>query len=496
MSRPALLLLLLTGVAAADEPRFIGDFEALDRDEWRRLVGRSLVLEGRYSTASRGEMRFSGSSLRVTLPTGVRPRRGEAVRVRGRLDEENGRPVLRASKLESIPDIASRLTVERSRLRSDESDGWLELADRYKSRAAFYDDASLAAEVREIELRGLEALSREADGDAKKLAAVAAEAKRRGFPDVLSSLAHEALRRQWAELLPKVQSGEAAPGAVELFLDRATRDLPGAGEPEEQRRPALEAAYDRDPGGAFDRADAEQRWGLARSFYAGVVADWMAARLRPDGANADDLAEEIARILPDRPELAAEYRERAVATALENLSTMTEAEATALSSRLKAAADARAGSVLPDWLAAQRAGAESRGPAALVKLAEDYERLVRDEETAAGLLRRAHEIDPRLASAERALVARGWELVGGQWRKKRQLMPKPAAAGGETEVRKGMSQEEALAVLRTLPEETLRMASVGRVTEVWIYRDLSLVVTLHRNPVSGQAVVHRVSELK
>ena len=481
--------------AVADEPRFIGEFEALGRDGWKPLVGRFLVLEGRYSSASRGQMRFTGSSLQVALPAGMRPRRGQSVRVRGQLRDDNGRPLLRASSLESIPDAAERLSLARGRLRTDAPDDWLELADQFRKPAEFYEDAALLREVREIERLGLEALVRAAGTDADLIREASEEAERRGFDAVLSLLSHETLRREWDGLREDLPGPEALE-QVPLFLDRVTRDLPGAADAGIERRVALEEAYARDPRGTFDRADPEQRLALGRTFYAEVAEAYAAARLRPDGANADRLADELAERLPERPDVAAAYRERAVASALENLEALTEGEAVELAARLKREADPRAGSVLPDWLATQRPAAESRGPAALLQLGLDYERLVRDEETAAGLFQRAYEIDNRMTAAASALIERGYELVGGRWRLK--IKPAPVRRDGKTvtEVSVGMSGEEALSVLRTIPEETLRMASVGRVTEVWIYRELGLVLTLHRSPVTGVAIVRRVSELK
>ena len=497
MSRAAAFAMLaFAAAAAAEDARFIGDFEDLGEAK-ADLEGRFLTLEGRISLFSRGQMRFANSSLRVTLPPGQRrPVGTNAVRVRGQLRRETGGLVLRATKVEGIPDVADRLTIAQTRLDPTDASEWLELADAYRGRAAFYDDAAALGLVRTVEETGVDILIRSAGTDPEKLAEAAKAAEARGFGRRHRVILHRALRADWEPLRAKLKSDvPPAESDVAIFLDRVARDLPGSNEPAEDRRKPLEEAYARDPLGIFERADEEQQVYLGRELYAEIVSADVAKDLRPDAANADRLAARLAERLPDRPDRAAAYRAMSVDATLQNLRSLTEAEAVAFRDRLAEDGDVRAGDVVRLWLESQRADAEAAGGRALLALAKRYELLAKDAQSAEELLLAAYAADPRLVEVSDALLDRGYELVGGAWRKK--AVPVPAARGDlPEEVSVGMSGADARAVLRTLPDETLRMASAGRITELWIYRTLGLVLEVHQ-PVGGdRSTVRKISDLK
>lgn len=491
------LLLANALVASADDPRFIGDLEA-SADRWKAMEGLAIEVEGRVSTVSRGEMRFQGSRLNVILPEDARPRGGSTYKVRGDMRPADGKTVFVARSIETYPSDLERLNVAEAKLKPNVSEGWLELADEFLQRAKFYKDDELKARATEVVDQGLKAAVAEASDDIAKLNEAAQLALDRGSEDVAALARHRVVRLQWSAIADRLDTDtDQAIVDANLLLDRLGRDLPGATEPMTEQREALVAAYGRDPFDAYSRVDAEQRRMIARILFAEILEATLAKRLLPNGSNADDIADELARRLPDRPDLEAAYREKAVASTMESIGNLAEADLLAFKKRLEEAGDAKRGAAALDaWLKSRLEAARKRGPTFIFNVGKDYERLKNDEETAVALFQESLEVDSRLIEAVKAMESHGYEKVGGKWRKK---MAKKAAALPEDvklgEVREGMTDDQVRSSLRSAPDSVARIASFGLVTEVWIYRDFKRVVTLRRRSIDGEARVVEVGEL-
>lgn len=487
----------MMSVAAAADARFIGDLEA-DRDNWKNLIGISLVVEGRVSAVSRGTLRFVNSRLQVQLPPNAAPVGGKSYRIRGEMREGPVLPVFKAVSITLTPPDSEQLRVAQSRLKQNEPDGWLELADRFLPRALFYDDDALLREIEAVERTGIEASAAQSGNDPLVLNRLAGVAKERELNRLAAELTHRAARVEWERLKARLASDDRyAQTDVEILLDRVLRDLPGAAEAMAERRGPLETAYARDPKALFEKADDEQRQLLARLLVVEIVQGLTEARLDATASNADELASELEKRLPDRPDLAVALRVRGMEAAMAAVTTMTEKEVVDLAKRmrgLKREDDARR--VILAWLESRRTSAEQRGAGALLTLAQDYERLAGDVESAVELYKQTLKADDRMIGAREALRGHGYEEVAGVWRKKQLPKPiagRPAARAGEVEV--GMSEEQVRGAFRTAPSKVNRIATFGEVTEIWVYADFGQVITLSRRGTDGEARVTDVAEL-
>ena len=495
-----IMLLVLSQLAnAADGPRFIGDLEA-SPERWKALEGIPIEIEGRVSTVSRGELRMQGSRLPVRLPEDEHPRGGRTYKLRGEMRAVDGRTVFVARTISEFPSDEERLRLAESRLSGDKPNALLDLADEYLRRAKYYHDEKLEEQARRVAARGLSALAIEAGEDVEKLAAAAALATERGFDDVATATRHRSARIEWSDIKDRLANDtQRATTDAELLIDRLGRDLPGALEPLNDPREALASAYRRDPFGVYSRVDAEQRKMIARFLYSEIVEGVVTVRLLPGDSNADAIADELAKRLPDRPDLVAEYREKAIASAMDAIGNLSETDMLALVARLKKNDDSkRATKALDGWLDSRLETARQRGPQALFDVAQDYVRLKNDEDTAVELYQEALKIDDRLIGAERALSDLGYEKIAGKWRK-RVRMPSAAATIPDIklgEIREGMNDAQVRASLRTSPDSVVRIASFGEVTEIWVYNDFKRVVTLRRNAPDGEARVVEVADLE
>ena len=65
----------------------------------------------------------------------------------------------------------------------------------------------------------------------------------------------------------------------------------------------------------------------------------------------------------------------------------------------------------------------------------------------------------------------------------------------EGRVQVGMTEVQARAALGGKPEGRVRLVTLGRVEEIWLYPNLGVAVRLSRNALTGRAEVVAVSNL-
>lgn len=489
---------MLSSSAIADEARFIGDLEA-EQKNWDRLIGIPLVIEGRVSAVSRGKLRLVGSRLQVQTPPSASPRGGQPYRIQGEFRKGDVLPEFIAVKIKEIPSDSDRMRVARSRLKQDDSSGWLELADLYGKRASFYDDDGLRREVAAVEEEGLRIRATQAGDDAVAIKAVASEARSRGLIRFAAELQHQAARAEWEAISQRLSDERNdSQTDAELLLDQLLRDLPGANEPSSERREALESAYLRDPKMLFAKADDEQRRLLARFFVVEIVSRLLNFQLNETATNSDIVAGKFLKRLPDRPDLAEAVRERGLVAAMKSVATMTEPELDAFVATLRSnGAAGKADDAVDRWLKSRKQPALDRGPSALLDLADDYLRLQNNTTQAIEIYQEVLRIDSRVTAARDALARLGYEEIAGQWRKKAAMVAAdPGVAVDLGEVRIGMSGGQVRGSFRTAPSSVVRIATFGEVTEIWVYRDFGQVVTLSRRGTDGEARVTDIADLE
>ena len=472
---------------------FIGDFEALGRD-WKQNVDRALTVEGRIGITSSRQLRFAGSELRVQLPPGThRFNTTDRVQASGLLRSDNGRPLLEAFSIKPIERTEQWLAGVAAGIRAGDPASYFAAADTVRSRGAFYEDDDLLKRAAELDAQGLDAMALQAGLDTGELRGVALVAAERKVPaESVQPLLFKAALLDWNAVLPRLSVD--GPAAADVILAQAADDLPGALTPQPSVPKELSAAYRDDPQAAYDAATPEQRLTLDRLLYGDLLELTAAARVAADDSNADALADELSETLPDRPQIAAEYRRRGADALLAAVGSMTETEAVALADRLgQSRGEAARRQALDRWLESRQAAAELDGSAALFTLAQDTERLTGDAEATAALMIAASEADSRFAPSREWLRDHGYERKGDRWQVKgadRQIATPPDEVGLPLEV--GITGEQARQRAGILPDRTARLVSRGRLLEFWVYRDLGVTLTVERR--GGRSTVIAVKE--
>ena len=479
--------------AAAADAMFVGDFDALGRD-WKLNVDRALTVEGRVSTKSPRELRFVESELRVTLPPGTRRfSTTDRVEVSGLLRNDNGRPRLEAFSVKPIAKTELWLADVAAQIQPDDPATYFAAADTIRQRGTFYKDDALLARAGELDVKGLEAMALQAGlntGELRGVVLVAAERKQP--PALVQPLLFKAVQLDWNAVLPRLSVD--GPGAANVVLAQAADDLPGALVPQPSVPAELAAAYRDDALAAYQAATPEQRLVLDRLLYGDMLELTAAAGVADDDANADELADELSETLPDRPQIAAEYRRRGADALLAAVASMTEADAVALAERLgQSRGEAAKQLTLTRWLESRRAAARLDGAVALFTLAQDTERLTGDLAATAALMIAASDADTRFGPARQWLLDHGYERKAGRWQSKnadRKIATPPDEVGQPLVV--GITGEQARQRAGILPDRTARLVSRGRLLEFWVYRDLGVTLTVERQ--AGRSTVIAVKQ--
>jgi hypothetical protein len=134
-----------------------------------------------------------------------------------------------------------------------------------------------------------------------------------------------------------------------------------------------------------------------------------------------------------------------------------------------------------------------------MQLADDYVELLKDDSTAKMLYQDAWLANPKAPEPTAWLSSHGMVLDGNQWVPKssapRVAEDRYAQAIQEGRVTPGMSSDQARAALGARPTSIVRQAARGKVSELWIYRNEGLVVSLVRDTGEATAKVESVSSI-
>ena len=464
--------------------------------QWLRFGqnGIQFVIEGRVSSLSNHLLRFRNCNLSFMAVDGVefprRLQRTESVQVDGGMDLLDGKPVFMVRKLTEIRPELERFRTLRTKLDDRQTDKWYELADALIKRSKFYDDpelAGLASEIQQDALRiETRALKRD---DTDGLRNMAAKAKRLGLGDRFHlELVHRALWKERNSGLAPVQ-----------LLGRIRRDLEGSNVVLDPPQPQMAKRYFADPLSEFQRASESDRKKLARILWTDV---WMKNHLRKakaNGSNGDVIADQIDSEVPEQHDLAEAYRDKWLKFRTDNIGDAPRQAVLKLASVYRDRDEGEeAEEVLRKWIHQREVEWRSEGPLGTVRLAEEYLDLLEDRATAILLLRQAYARsgnDPEIAQRLRSLgVETGGADVGAN----------KAPSDGDRQnvdspIRVGMTREQVKRVLGS-PDERVRIASSGEVTEIWTFGargTARLTVRFTRRldqarPISKVAAVSRI----
>ena len=440
--------------------------------QWSELATKneSLRLEGRIESASPKLLKMRKCSIEFrpaqeTFPEIRRPT--GRIELTGLLQRRGTDLAFVVTELREVPDDLQVYALKQSALDAGDPDDWYALARWAEERGTFYNDSALLERATEARRRGLSLERQAAADDPGTLAALAKKAADFKLAELDEELQHESLRVRF-ERLRKDPKSDLSP-----LIDDVRRSLPGAESPLETWPSDVAAQFAAEPLAVYNRADAAARRVLDRIFLAEVQLVAIERKADPDGANGDEIANQIAMALPERSDLADRYREREIAWRLDHITSATRAEALDLASRLELSdRKDQAKQALTKWLAAREAAQRADGPAGLVGVAEDYVAVLGDKPNAARLLLEALKASPDSKTIPDKLRQIGYVSVDGEWMTKEEADSRPVEptvlAMREGRVINNMTADQ---VRKTLgpPDRVARAASTTQIHEAWIY---------------------------
>jgi hypothetical protein len=486
-------------VAQAQSGRAESIEEFMSRESrWPELVDADFRLEGRVRLVAPKELRFKGCNLEFRLRPGLPalPRDTAVVEVEGSLIREGGVLLFDVTHARKRDDDLAVLSSKQVRIDSSDPAAWFELADWAGGRGAFYQDKELlakAASFREtalmMEYRRLKA------NDIDGLLALADRSKQLKVSDsFIWRFIHEACRLELSHLRRDPKADDAS------LTNRIRTQLPGATDPLAAEDLPLREKYNASPEQVYIDADETLRKKLHRILYLDVLLAHIERDAKRDGSNGESIADRIQQQLPELTELASSYRQKELAYLTSRVTRLSREQMLELSKRytgLKRPDDAHR--ITAEWLKSQEPTRRSEGPTALMSLADDYRLLLDDQKTSVALAEEAWRSDPELAEPKAWLEARGLVLHDGRWISA-DAVPAPTedpfeAAIREGRVERGMQAEQVRQALGAAPTSILRTASREKISELWVYRSAGLVITLARAGSQGEAIVENVDSI-
>jgi hypothetical protein len=440
--------------------------------QWQELSAKqeALRIEGRIASASPKLLKMRKCPLEFRPAQEIFPeihRPDGRIELTGLLQRRGTDLVFVVTELREVPDDMQVYALKESALDAGDPNDWYSLASWAEERGTFYEDKALLARAVEARRRGLSLERQAAAADPDALAALAKKAAGFKLPELDEELVHESLRLRF-ERLRKDPKSDFGP-----LLDDLRRSLPGAESPLDEWPADVAARYAAEPLAVYNRADAATRPVLDRIFLAEVQLTSIERKADPNGANGDEIADQIALALPERHDLVDRYREREIAWRLDHITTATRAEALVLASRLELSdRKEQATQALTKWLAAREAAQRADGPEGLVGVAEDYVAVLGDKANAARLLLEALKANPESKTIPEKLREIGYVKVDGEWMTKAEADARPVEptvqAMREGRVITNMTAEQ---VRKTLgnPDRVARAASTTQIHEAWIY---------------------------
>ncbi len=467
------------------------------KDRWPQLVGRPLQLEGRFTVFSGNEIRFAGCDVRFLSDQKLKRPRGDStnVEVAGRLAKRNGKYVFLIRELHPRPTDMERLKLDRVVMDTNQPDAFYELAQRTRDRGHFYADEELKQAASDLFESGLtRAYETLAEDDAAGIRDLATKAQEFGLDERLRvRFLHEANRIEFEVAAQQEQPNYAA------VASRIARDLSGSRTPLTAAAASLREDYEQAPRVVYRVADDNNRQSLDRLFYAQVLLAGIELDAEDDGRNGYAMANRIEKELPEMPEVAETYREQELAYLNSRVRQMTRQQVVDLAGKYESREQTeQAIDVQRRWLKSRERQAQADGPRGLMELGEEYLNLLQDEKGAARLFRAAYAENPQQIEVSTWLSEHGYVLKEGQWARPGESPMSEdddlLEAIREGRPQKGMTGSQVRSALGSAPSSVVRIASAGRISEVWHFDDLGISVQLTRRSHQTKLTVQRVTD--
>jgi len=503
MLRVFLLLFLFaasvptSAVIAADiQELSVPEFVA-QKNQWSRLVGKTLRVEGRYRSFSPNAMQFQNCELFFYLPRDInRPLgRSRTLEVTGELKDDRNGLSFWVDSLRLLPDDHDLYHLRRRTLPEDDPQPWYELGKKTLRRGRFYEDALLARLGEETLVEGLRIeKGRRKNIDAAYLQSLAVKAAALELDEAARlPYIHEALRLQWQTL--KTQETADFAG----LRQQLSRELPGSVMLLTSLKGKQFDDYRRSPVETYNGATNHARKQLGRLFYLEVARSEYQRKLKPSGSNGDTLAAEYAKVAPDDTATAEYLRQQALLFRTQNIGIASRAEVIALASEYRQQKKPEmAETALRTWLDRKQQRLGNAGPADYLQTASDYADWLGDRPEAEQIALAGLKRYPQDRALQAQLTRWGYAADNGEWKLASEIAAKPKstieAAVQSGRIVAGMAPEQVVSSLGS-PQTMTRIASRDKTLLTWNYPEARLAVRFERRHHQGDFVVVDVAEL-
>jgi hypothetical protein len=515
----ALVALLLSAaplLAAGSSAQPLQSFLRL-KDQWPDLVGSSFRIEGHYTIAVKDYVKLKNCDLifRSSKPLPKLSSGSKVVEISGRLakDTDNGKLYFQIDQLKELPsDLVTFQQREASLSRGPPKDLY-DLADWATTRGKFYDDKELLKRAKAAKLKGFSIERRDLkEVTAATLRGLAERARHLQLDEPLRfELLHESLWLEWESVRKAAEKSNTNPDDIDpaqdppwRFLKQLDSELPGATTRSDDVKPLVANEYRRNPITSYRTASESNRRVMHRLFHMEVALAAIARLTKPDGSNGVDIADRLDQLVPEQHDQAEKLRDGELAFLAKNAGTLARTQLQELLQRCRdRQQDALAKEAIQGWLARRELSLRKSGVSGLIQLSDDRWSLLQEPIAAGEPLLEALPQTPNNVDVIERLKKLGFQEVNGRWTHPQQTPQAniaPATPMAEAEIDRnirlgvpkiGMTPEELLRCLGA-PSSITRIATSGRTTEMWIYREGAAVrhtMTLERRLNRRQAAV-------
>ena len=477
------------------------------KPRWPKLIGTTFRIEGRVSVGGGTTLRLSKLPLFFISKEELPELPGPAlvVEVVGRLrNTETGIlefELLSLKKTESDLQRVNRLRVDLPR---DNPQSWYELGDWATNRVRFYRsghdfDKQLTTEATELYRMAIRKERTAMSAPTyKRLKDLALKSDRYGLGGEFKlPMLYEAHFRTWDGVRDRGSSSDLASVAV-----RIAQELPDAEKPIDEFDDDFVAEWRKGPVSFYMDAPDTLRPQLHRLLYQQVMLESIERDAAVDGKNGDQIAMKLKEFIPEFRKLAAVYRAKELEWRVDHVNELSRDEALTLKKELIAVGDeTRADKVFRRWFQNIEIGLRQQGATGLVELADEYESLFDDGQTAVQLLLESDRLKPGSSYVEERLEGYGYVRIEGRWRRKGETLSGELSpidkAITDRRVIRGMTSAHVRKALGQ-PDSISRVLTSREVLEYWLYNTPSGVrvsVRLSRPVNRHEGIVRRVFDL-
>ncbi|MBC7818797.1 MAG: hypothetical protein IAG10_18050 [Planctomycetaceae bacterium] len=489
------------------------------KPQWPELVGAAFRIEGRYAILTRDLVRMRNCELPFKPLQQLKVSgTSKVIEVSGRLAKEttSGKLYFELDSIRFLPNDLQTLAERERAISRGMPKQWYELADWATARGKFYNDDELLERAKVINRRGLLLERQELkELTPQTLRQLSARVPELGLEDTLRlDWLHESLSLEWESLQKSVPKADLTADEFETtkdplfqFLQRLDKDLPGAKTRADDVLPLEVNEYRRNSVLTYRNAADSRRRKFERLFHVEVATAAIRRITKPDDSNGGEVAKQLDELIPEQHDIAEQHRDRELAFLAKTSATLSRNQLGDLVQRCRdRKQEDLAKEAITRWLTRREQSLRKDGVTGLIQLADERLALLQDQPGAGALLFEALKLAPTNEDIHERLTKLGYQKVNDQWVQPQAVPQTPNAlqpGGPETDLERnirlgvptvGMTAAQLLKCLGS-PQSLTRVATSGRITESWTYRDGPSVrhtITIERQILRGTALVRAV----